>query len=299
MTESTAEKTSSVSIILPAKNEGESLAMLLPELKRLYPTAEIIVVDDGSDDNTPELCSLNGVIHLRHPYSKGNGAAIKSGALKATGDHLVMLDADGQHSPADIELLLSKLNEGYDMVVAARDFSSQASLPRGVANTIYNRFASLMTGQKITDLTSGMRAFKATRLRKFLPILPNGFSYPSTITMAFFRNGFNVAYLPIKVNKRLGQSHLRPIQDGIRFLLIIFKLTTLYSPLKIFFPIALVQAFLGLGYYAYTYLSDGRFTNMGVTLLVSATTIFLIGLVSEQITMLLYARLANDDDGQQ
>ena len=286
----------SISIILPAKNEGPALTELLPKLQQEHPCAEIIVVDDGSTDNTPQICRQAGVVHLRHPYSKGNGAAIKSGALAASGEYLVMMDADGQHPASAITPLIEKLGEGYDMVIAARNFASQASLARGIANTIYNKFASLVTGQKITDLTSGMRAVKANYFRQFLPLLPNGFSYPSTITMAFFRSGYNVAYLPVAVGSREGRSHIRPLQDGIRFLLIIFKLTTLYSPLKIFFPIALLQALTGLGYYTYTYLSDGRFTNMGVTLMVSAITIFLIGLVSEQITMLLYARLDNSHD---
>jgi len=294
-----ADQDPTLSIILPAKNEGKALAALLPELKRLHPAAEIIFVDDGSDDNTAELCTRNSVIHIRHPYSKGNGAAIKSGALAASGEYLVMLDADGQHPPTAIAEMIDKLNTGFDMVVAARDFGSQANLARAAANGIYNKFASLMTGQKILDLTSGMRAVRAKRFRQFLPLLPNGFSYPSTITMAFFRSGYNVGYLPVTASRRIGKSHLRPLQDGIRFLLIIFKLSTLYSPLKIFFPIALLQLFLGFTYYTYTYLTDGRFTNMGVTLVLSAVTIFLIGLVSEQITTLLYARLdsSNDDRG--
>jgi len=294
-----ADQDPTLSIILPAKNEGKALAALLPELKRLHPAAEIIVVDDGSDDNTAELCTQNSVIHVRHPYSKGNGAAIKSGALAASGEYLVMLDADGQHPPTAIAEMIDKLNTGFDMVVAARDFGSHANLARAAANGIYNKFASLMTGQKILDLTSGMRAVRAKRFRQFLPLLPNGFSYPSTITMAFFRSGYNVGYLPVTASRRIGKSHLRPLQDGIRFLLIIFKLSTLYSPLKIFFPIALLQLFLGFTYYTYTYLTDGRFTNMGVTLVLSAVTIFLIGLVSEQITTLLYARLdsSNDDGG--
>lgn len=291
------ESIQDLSIILPSKNEAAALAELLPRLRSSFSDAEIIVVDDGSEDDTAKICSLNSVIRIHHPYSKGNGAAIKSGALAASRKYLVMMDADGQHDPESITPLLEKLESGFDMVVGARKFESQASIARGIANFIYNRLASVVTGQKIADLTSGFRAVRAKHFRQFLPLLPNGFSYPSTITMAFFRSGYNVAYLPIKAGVRKGKSHLRPLQDGIRFLLIIFKLTTLYSPLKIFFPIALFQSVLGIGYYAYTYLSDGRFTNMGVTLLLSAITIFLIGLVSEQVTMLLYARLSPQDDG--
>ena len=298
MTNQNTSLPASISIILPSKNEGAALIDLLPELRRLHPAAEIIVVDDGSEDDTPQICQENAVVHIRHPYSKGNGAAIKSGALAASGEYLVMMDADGQHPPDAITTMIEKLDSGYDMVVAARDASSQASLARGIANSLYNKLASMLTGQKVVDLTSGMRAVKAKYFRQFLPILPNGFSYPSTITMAFFRSGYNVAYTPIAARKRIGKSHIRPLQDGIRFLLIIFKLTTLYSPLKIFFPVALLQAFLGFSYYTYTYLSDGRFTNMGVTLVLSAITIFLIGLVSEQMTMLLYARLPTDKEAE-
>lgn len=277
-----------LSIILPAKNESASLAKLLPELKREASQAEIIVVNDGSTDDTLAICHANEVTVISHPYSKGNGASIKTGARVARGDILVFMDADGQHQPADISRLLDKLGEGYDMVVGARSTGSQAGAHRAIANSFYNKLASWMTGQPVNDLTSGFRAVNAEKFRKFLYLLPNGFSYPTTITMSFFRAGFSVAYVPIVALKRIGNSHLRLFRDGARFLLIIFKIGTLYSPLKIFLPISLFHFLVGMGYYLYTFVQTGRFTNMSALLFSSSIIIFLIGLVSEQITALMY-----------
>jgi glycosyltransferase involved in cell wall biosynthesis len=277
-----------LSIILPAKNEAAALVDLLPKLRSNWPDAEIIVVDDGSIDDTAVFCAQTGARVVRQPYSMGNGAAIKRGTREATGDTLVFMDADGQHDPALIERLLRRLDEGYDMVVGARDWSGQAGVSRGLANTLYNWLASRMTGFAIKDLTSGFRAVRADKFREFLHLLPNGFSYPTTCTMAFFRSAYAVAYEPVPVAARIGRSHLRPIKDGIRFLLIIFKIATLYSPLKLFAPASVVFFLLGLGNYVYTYLTMHRLTNMSVLLFSAAVIVFLIGLVSEQITSLMY-----------
>ncbi len=209
-----------------------------------------------------------------------------------------MMDADGQHNPEDIPRLLEKLEEGYDMVVGARNGASQASIWRGAANRIYNRLASYMTGQRIPDLTSGFRAVKADRFKEFLYLLPNGFSYPTTSTMAFFRAGYGVAYVPISAAKRVGTSHISLMKDGIRFLLIILKVGTLYSPLKLFVPVAAAQAAAGLGYYAYTYLAQGRLSLATIFLLTAGITTFLIGLVSEQITQLLYKDSGRENQSQ-
>ncbi len=277
-----------VSIILPARNESASLVQLLPELRRHASWAEIIVVDDGSTDDTVAICSANDVTVIAHPYGKGNGASIKSGARAARGDILLFMDADGQHQPADIPRLLAKMEEGYDMVVGARSAGSQAGAHRAVANGFYNKLASWMTGQSVQDLTSGFRAVRAGIFRKFLYLLPNGFSYPTTITMSCFRAGYSVAYIPIVAPKRTGKSHVRLFRDGVRFLLIIFKIGTLYSPLKLFLPISLAFFLTALGYYIYTYLTAYRFTNMSALLFVTSVLIFLMGLVSEQITALNY-----------
>jgi len=278
-----------LSIILPAKNEAAALASLLPALHSAHADAQIIVVDDGSTDNTRALCAEHGVECLSSPYSMGNGAAIKRGARAARGDVLVFMDADGQHDPADIARLLAKLGEGFDMVVGARDWSGQAGVGRGVANTLYNKLATWMTGFKVADLTSGFRAARADKFREFLHLLPNGFSYPTTSTMAFFRSAYAVAYVPIKASQRVGRSHIRPLRDGVRFLLIIFKIATLYAPLKLFAPASGAFFLCGLGYYIYTYISEHRFTNMSMLLFAAAVIVFLIGLISEQICMLTYS----------
>jgi glycosyltransferase involved in cell wall biosynthesis len=280
-----------LTVILPAKNEAEGLRRTLPELRRLYPEAEVIVVDDGSTDDTAAVAAGLGARVLSSPYSMGNGAAIKRGARAATGEVLVFMDADGQHDAALIQPLLDRLDDGYDMVVGARAGTGQASVGRGLANRFYNRLASWMTGHRVLDLTSGFRAARAGKFREFLHLLPNGFSYPTTCTMAFFRSAYPVAYVPVHVGRRVGSaSHIRPIKDGVRFVLIIFKIATLYSPLKLFAPVGLLFFATGLGYYGYTYATQHRFTNMSALLLSAAVIVFLIGLVSEQITNLTYRR---------
>jgi glycosyltransferase involved in cell wall biosynthesis len=280
-----------ISVILPAKNEAQGLQRTLPILRAHFPDAEVIVVDDGSTDATAAVASGLGARVLSSPYSMGNGAAIKRGARAASGDILVFMDADGQHDPGLIQQLLDQLDAGFDMAVGARDASGQANAGRGAANAFYNRLASWMTGHRIADLTSGFRAVRADRFREFLHLLPNGFSYPTTSTMAFFRSAYPVAYVSIPVAKRIGtNSHIRPLRDGLRFLLIIFKIATLYSPLKLFAPTAFVFGVLGLGYYAYTFIAEHRFTNMSALLLSGAVIVFLIGLISEQITNLTYRR---------
>jgi glycosyltransferase involved in cell wall biosynthesis len=280
--------TKSISIILPAKNEEAAIRQVLSELTQKFPDAEIIVIDDGSDDNTRMIAESFPVQLISKPYSMGNGAAIKAGARAATGDILVFMDADGQHKPDLIEELLVELGNGYDMVVGERSPKTHANFARFLANFSFNKFASLITRHRITDLTSGFRAVRGKKFKEFLHLLPNGFSYPTTITMAFLRAGYSISFLPIIVQKRLGNSHIKPIRDGIRFLLIIFRVAVLYSPLKIFVPVSSLLFLSGLGYYIYTYASDGRFTNMGVLLLLSSILIFLIGLLSEQITFLIY-----------
>lgn len=281
-----------LSIVLPARNEAASLPSLLAKLTRLYPNAEIVVVDDGSTDGTASLCRRHGVTLVQHPHGLGNGAAIKSGVRAARGEVLVFMDADGQHDPSAIATLLDTLDRGYEMVVGARDRTGQASWARGLANGFYNRLATWMSGTPILDLTSGFRAVRAERFREFLYLLPNTFSYPTTSTMAFLRSGYPVAFVPISVGKRVGRSHIQPLRDGLRFFLIIFKIGSLYSPLKLFVPVALSFFSLGLGYYAYTFLTAARFTNMSALLFTTSVLIFLIGLISEQITNLLYFNIS-------
>ena len=286
MTEETYSK--ALSIISPAKNESESIAAVVSSARAEFHDAEIIVVDDGSDDETGALAADAGAIVLRHPESLGNGAAVKSGARAAKGEVLAFMDADGQHDPRDLDKLLSQLDEGYMMAVGARDSGSHASVGRLFANGIYNEIASKLSGRRILDLTSGLRVARANLFKQFLYLLPNGFSYPTTITMAFLRSGYPVCYVPIKAADRKGKSHIRPIRDGIRFMVIIFKIATLYSPLKIFLPTSALFLITGVSYYAYTFSTTGRFTNMSMLLLSASVIIFLIGLISEQITALTY-----------
>jgi glycosyltransferase involved in cell wall biosynthesis len=285
-----SESGSPFTIVLPAKNESLSIGVLLARLRSLHPNSQLLVVDDGSRDDTATIARQAGAIVISHPYSLGNGAAIKTGARHAAHDIVVFMDADGQHDPDDIARLLSKLDDGFDMAVGSRGSKSQASMGRSFANGFYNRFASWVVGHRIADLTSGFRAARTRKFREFLHLLPNGFSYPTTITMCFFRSGYAVGYVPITAHKRKGTSHIRPLRDGMRFMLIMIRVGTLYAPLKIFLPISLTTLMIGVGYYAYTYTAWGRFTNMSGLLMTSALIVFLIGLVSEQITMLLYKK---------
>jgi glycosyltransferase involved in cell wall biosynthesis len=285
-----------ISIVIPARNEAESLKVILPEIARIKDIFEVIVVNDASEDDTVSVCKDNNVKLVNHLYQKGNGASIKSGARLATGEYLVFMDADGQHDPKDIDALLNELDSGYDMVIGARERDSHASLPRYIANLVYNKFASYMSGHEIMDLTSGFRAVKSTYFKKFLYLLPNGFSYPTTITMAFFRSGYSIKYVPIECPPRIGNSHIRLIKDGIKFFLIIFRLSSLYSPLKIFAPISLMLFITGICYYAYTYIYLERFTNMSILFLLTSVIIFMIGLLAEQITFLIYSESQKQDD---
>jgi glycosyltransferase involved in cell wall biosynthesis len=283
----------SISIIMPAKNEAQGLQVLLPALNRKYPDTEIIVVDDGSTDNTPEIARQHHARVISHVYSMGNGAAIKTGARNATGEILVFMDADGQHDPDDISKLLEQIEAGYDMAVGARSIDTHASFLRKLGNSIYNKLASLMTGYPIKDLTSGFRAARTRHFRNFIYLLPNKFSYPTTCTMAFFRSGLAVAYVPIKAAKRTGdaKSHIRLFHDGLRFFIIIVKIGALFSPMRFFLPISGVLFATGLAYYGYTYINWGRLTNMSAILFLSSLFIFLIGIVSEQVSALHYKNI--------
>lgn len=277
-----------ISVVLPAKNEFGSIGDTIKKIHALGIVNEILVINDGSTDSTQQVAEQAGATVISHPYSKGNGAAIKTGARHAKGDVIVFMDADGQHDPNDIPRLLDKIEQGYDLVVGARQKGSQASVGRGIANGLYNNLASYMTEHKVEDLTSGFRAVCAEKFREFLYLLPNGFSYPTTSTMAFFRAGYSVTYVPIHAAKRIGTSHIQPLKDGMRFFIIIFKIATLFSPLKMFIPIAVLLFFMGTGWYAYTLYEYHRFTNMSALLYTGSVMIFLMGLISEQITALMY-----------
>ncbi len=281
---------SSLSIVIPAKNEGDAIGDVVADTVRRFPDAEVIVVDDGSTDETSDVAEKAGAKVVRHPDSLGNGAAVKAGARAASGEVIAFMDGDGQHSAGEFLPLLEKLEQGFDMVIGARDAGSHANVGRLWANGIYNVVASWLANRRVPDLTSGFRVVRANLFKRFLYLLPNGFSYPTTITMAFLRAGYPICFESIPVAKRIGKSHIRPIRDGIRFMVIIFKIATLYSPLKIFLPISALFFATGAGWYAYTYATMERFTNMSMLLFSASVIVFLIGLISEQITALTYSK---------
>jgi glycosyltransferase involved in cell wall biosynthesis len=285
-----AAKPVKVTILLPAYNEEESIGTTIREIKQLYPDYEILVVDDGSTDNTRDEAVRAGANVMRHPHNIGNGAAIKTGLRYASGEWVLMMDADGQHKPADIAQML-KHKDDYDMVVGARSKGSKTSWHRDLANFIYNWLASYVTKFKVEDLTSGFRLVKNDRVSKFIYLMPNTFSYPSTITMAYLRSGLSIKYIPIQTLARQGKSKIKLFQDGIRFFLIITRIATLFSPFRVFLPVSFIFFITGLSYYIFTYITQNRFTNMSMLLLSSAVIIFMMGLVSEQISQMRYDRV--------
>ena len=283
---------SKVSIIIPAFNEEGTIGEVVKQIRQSIPAAEIIVINDGSDDDTSRVAQDFGAIVYTHPYNIGNGAAIKNGIRRATGDILVFMDGDGQHNPVDIQTMLSYFPD-YDMVVGARSNKGQASLGRAVGNTIYNWFASYVTKFAVKDLTSGFRAVKASIARSFLYLLPNTYSYPTTMTLGVLRNGNSVKYIPIKaLRRKLGKSHIKFFQDGVRFFMIITRIATLYSPMRVFLPVSFALFVLGMIRYLYTFITEGRFTNMSALFFVSSITIFMMSLISEQVCQMRYERRA-------
>jgi len=279
-----------ISLIIPAYNEAQSIGGVVNKLRSLYPKHEIIVIDDGSDDGTAEVAGHAGAVVYRHPYNIGNGAAIKSGIRVASGDILVFMDADGQHDPADIQELLAFFPD-YDMVVGARTKGGQASFGRALGNKIYNVFASYVAKFPIKDLTSGFRAVKAEIAREFLYLLPNTYSYPTTMTLGVIRTGRSLYYVPINARKRQkGKSKIRFYRDGAMFFMIIIRICTFYSPMRVFLPVSLATFFLGLINYAITFFTQGRFTNMSALLFVTSVLIFMMSLISEQICQLRFER---------
>jgi glycosyltransferase involved in cell wall biosynthesis len=282
-----------VSVVIPAFNESETIADLVHAIQQRYPDFEIVVIDDGSEDNTATVAADAGARVFSHPYNIGNGAAIKSGIRAASGDIFVFMDADGQHDPEDIQKLLDHFPE-YDMVVGARSSKSQASFARRIANMFYNFLGSYVTKFPIKDLTSGFRAVKADVAQSFIYLLPNTYSYPTTITLGVLRSGMSIRYEPIQAKKRKGgSSKIKLFQDGTLFFLLIIRICTLYSPMRVFLPVSFLMFALGFIRYLYTLIFEGRFTNMSALLFVSSIIIFMMSLISEQITHLRFERRAH------
>jgi glycosyltransferase involved in cell wall biosynthesis len=280
-----------VSIVIPVFNEAARLGETLSAIRELHlASSEIIVIDDGSTDGSAEVAMTGGANVVRHPYNIGNGAAVKSGIRAAHGRLLVLMDGDGQHKPEDIPRLLAEAKH-YHMVVGARAKGSKLRFHRYVANVIYNLLASYVTRFRVKDLTSGFRVLSRLDALRYIDLLPNTFSYPTTLTLAFLRSGLTVKYIPIQTLYRAGQSKISLVSDGVRFLLIITKIATLFSPFRVFLPVSIFFFLAGMTNYVYTYVTTHRFTNMSVFLFTTAVIIFMLGLISEQIALLRMERL--------
>jgi glycosyltransferase involved in cell wall biosynthesis len=277
----------SVSVIMPAYNEAASIEPLVSALRLAAPWREIIVVDDGSTDDTGVRATAAGASVIRHPYNKGNGASVKTGIRHATGAFVLILDADGQHRPADAARLVAKLGE-YDLAVGARSSATQANPARRLGNAVLNGLASYLTGRPIPDLTSGFRAARREYLLEFLHLLPNGFSTPTTTTLAFIKAGYSVWFEPIEAAPRQGRSKIRLGPDGVQFFVILLKVITIFSPMRIFLPLSAVSFAIGSAYAIWTILTQSHVTNSSVLLILLSVIIFLVGLVSEQISSLRF-----------
>ena len=278
---------SDVSIVIPAYNEAEAIASVVSALQCAAAWREIIVVDDGSSDATSAKASSAGARVIRHPYNKGNGAAVKSGIRGATADYVLIIDGDGQHRPEDALRIVARLGE-YDLVIGARSAATQANQARRFGNGALNSLAGYLTGREIPDLTSGFRAARREHLREFLHLLPNGFSTPTTTTLAFIKAGYNVAFEPIEARNRMGESKIRFARDGAKFLMIILKIVTLFSPLRVFLPISAAAFVVGAAYGIATVATQSKIPNGAVLLIMFSVIVFLVGLVSEQIAALRF-----------
>jgi glycosyltransferase involved in cell wall biosynthesis len=280
---------SAVSVVIPALDEAATIGDVVARVRATAPWREVLVIDDGSRDGTGELARTAGACVVRHPYTKGNGAAVKSGIRRAAGEFVLIIDADGQHPPEDALRLLQRLGE-YDLVVGARAPASHASVGRRAGNALVSTLASYLTGRTIPDLTSGFRAARGDCLREFVHLLPNGFSTPTTTTLAFMRAGYSVVFEPVGAARRVGRSKIRFARDGAMFLLIVLKIVTLFSPLRIFLPVSLVSLLAGTLYGAWNALAYGRIPNGAVVLILFAALVFLVGLVSDQVSSLRFER---------
>jgi glycosyltransferase involved in cell wall biosynthesis len=278
---------SSTSVIIPAYNEGPRIGSVVRALTETAAWHEILVVDDGSTDDTSTAASNAGARVIQHPYNKGNGASVKTGLRHASGTFILIIDGDGQHNALLAPRLVDRL-EKYDLVIGARSASSQASLKRRIGNRLLAYLATHLSGQKIDDLTSGFRAAHRKKLMEFIQLLPNGFSTPTTTTLAFIRSGYNVAFEPIEAKTRTGQSKIRFTSDGVKFLLILIRVITIFSPLRVFAPISIFVLIAGVGYAIYTIAMYMHVTNSSVLLIVLGVLVFLLGLLSEQISTLRF-----------
>jgi len=276
-----------LSVVIPAYNEGDSIGVILGKIRQLKPAAEVIVVDDGSSDNTAPAAAGHGVRVVRHPYNKGNGAAVKTGIRAAHGEVVLLIDADGQHQPEDIERVLAGIGE-YDLVVGARTQGAARGMVRDVGNAFFNHLASYMVGRPIPDLTSGFRAMRRPLILEFIHLLPNGYSYPTTSTLSFMKAGYNVQFVPIRARKASGKSQIKVIKDGTKFVVIIFRIITLFNPMRVFLPLSLVLFAFGMIYGLSNVALNHRIPNGAVIVIMTSILVFLFGLISEQIAAMRF-----------
>jgi glycosyltransferase involved in cell wall biosynthesis len=277
----------STTVVIPAYNEAPVIGRVVGALAAAAPWREILVIDDGSADGTAGVAEAAGARVIRHPYNKGNGASVKTGIRAAAGEYVLIIDGDGQHPASAAPRLVARLGE-YDLVIGARSGASQATHARHAGNSVLNGLAGYLTGRSIPDLTSGFRAARRDCLREFLHLLPNGFSTPTTTTLAFLKAGYNVAFEPVEAAPRVGRSKIHLLRDGAKFLLIVLKIVTLFSPLRIFIPVSLTAFAVGAGYAVWTIATQSHIANSSVLLIVFAAMVFLVGLVSEQIATLRF-----------
>jgi len=296
-----------ISVVLPTYQEKETINTVLDEISRALDRTgwpyEIIVIDDGSTDGTWERLSAlsadwpDHLRVLRHPYNKGNGAAVKTGIMAARGEFIACMDSDGQHDPAEMVKLLPYAEE-YDLVVGSRIESYQGSWYRKLANRVYSGLASWLAQFPIDDLTSGLRIFRSSVVKKYAALFPHRFSYPTTSTLIFLRAGYNLKYVRVKVRPRQGGvSKINTLQDGRNFVIIILKIIVLYEPLKVFLPVAGLSLGLGALLTAINIWISGHFhiTNTAIFLFLFGVLVFLLGLIAEQIAALQVTR-RNDYD---
>lgn len=278
---------STTSVVIPAFEESASIGGVVEALRAAAPWKEILVIDDGSTDDTATRAAAAGAEVIRHPYNKGNGASVKTGVRRASGEWILVIDADGQHQPGDALRLVRALGV-YDLVIGARTAHTQATWTRRAGNGVLNWLAGYLAERQIPDLTSGFRAARREYLLEFLHLLPNGFSTPTTTTLSFLRAGYNVHFEPIDARKREGKSKIRLARDGASFFLILLKVITIFSPLKIFVPISAGSFVLGVLYLIWNVVLYDRIPNGAVLLLMFAAMVLLVGLISEQISALRF-----------
>lgn len=275
-----------ISIVIPACNEADIIGQVVAALLGTAPWREVLVIDDGSSDDTGGIAESAGARVIRHPYNKGNGASIKTAIRNAAGEYVLIVDGDGQHRPADALRVADQLGQ-FDLVVGARTLG-QASRARGAGNAALNWLAGYLAGRAIPDLTSGLRGARLSILREFIHLLPNGFSTPTTTTLAFIKAGYNVTFVPIEAQPRVGTSKISLSRDGVGFLMILLRVITIFSPLRIFLPISVASFTLGTAYAIFTIFTERHVTNSSVLLITLAVVVFLVGLISEQISALRF-----------